>query len=71
MTKLKVALKTLLETVIHGNNLTRLLKARLFLPFSCNPGFFGGFVPEVQRRRRAVGEEECCIMIHYHYLSST
>jgi len=38
VTKLKVALKTLLETVIHG--------------------FFGGFVPEVQRRRRAVGEEE-------------
>jgi len=38
VTKLKAALKTLLETLIHG--------------------FFGGFVPEVQRRRRAVGEEE-------------
>lgn len=36
--KLKAALKTLLETLIHG--------------------FFGGFVPEVQRRRRSVGEEE-------------
>jgi len=38
VTKLKVALKTLVETVVQG--------------------FFGGFVPEVQRRRRAVGDEE-------------
>ena len=35
-----------------------------------NPGFFGGFVPEVQRHRRAVGEEECCIFILNLHLSS-
>ena len=31
--------------------------------FLYNPGFFGGFVPEVQRRRRSVGEEECSMML--------
>ena len=46
-------------------------KRTIFLLISSwrNPGFFGGFVPEVQRRRRAVGEEECFVLILNLHLS--